>query len=184
MRQETELNIGRLRFLLIVLEIPVLFDCDFNSVFLSLLKICLNLETKYKETLMKWFMAYDKESFLRILENFKTLITVQIVTNTDDIGYLTNLILFTKLLFEANKNSNIVDHDSFYIEIISNEEDAREEYIRWLENRFDDRDDFTYIDFPWILNSSFKAKILEEESKYEMEKEIRTDLIHLLGTGL
>lgn len=166
------------------MEIPVLFEFDFNSVFLSLLRVCLNLETPGKQTLIKWFSTYDKDSFLRILENFKRLIAIQIISNTDDVGHLTNLILFTKLLYEANKLTGIVSHENFYIELISNEEDAREEYTRWLENKYEDKDEFTYMDFPWILNCSFKSKILEEESKYEMEREIRSDLFALIGAGL
>jgi len=97
---------------------------------------------------------------MKLLGHFKALISEQILANTNDINYLQNLILFTKVLFESNKLTHIVSHEEFYIETIAEEDDPREEYARWLDNKFDDADEFTFIDYPWILDCAFKAKIL------------------------
>lgn len=173
-----------MRFALIIFEIPLLFDYDFNSVFLSVLKFILDMPPHLKMGIIKWLSSYKKENFKKLLYNFKDLISNQVLSSTNDISYLQNLILFTKVLFEANKLSKVVSHEEFYIETISEEDDPREEYVRWLENKFDDQDEFTFIDYPWILDCSFKAKILQEESKFEMEKEIRDDVMTLIEENL
>lgn len=184
MKQNNLRELAQIRFLLLLLEIPRIFDCDFNAVFNTVLKICLNLEPEFKKGIISWLASYDKPSFIRIVENIKNLITTQIMSCTSDLAYFRNLILFLKFLVEANKISNLVSYEKFYIELISEEEDPREEYLRWLENKYEDREEFTYMDYPWILDCSFKSKILEEESRFEMEREIKADVLAILGAGL
>lgn len=150
---------------------------------MGVLKIALNLPPNLKQGLISWFSTYEKERFGRIVENFQNIISIQIITNSGDISYVKNLILFTKILFEANKISHIISNENFYVETISQEEDPREEYIKWLENKYENKNEFTYIDYPWILECAFKSRILEEESRYEMNKEIKNDITSILSSG-
>lgn len=164
------MEVGQIRFLPILLEIPEIFDFPFQSAFLSILKISLNLSSKFKQALINWLSNYTKERFARIVENFSNIISIQIITNSHDTGYLKNLMQFTKILFEANKISDLVSYEDFYVETISQEVDPKEEFVVWMENKMDNRNEFTYIDYPWILECDFKSIILEVESINEMNK--------------
>jgi len=169
MAENRIVEIGQIRFLPLLLEIPEIFDFPFQSAFLSILKISLNLAPNFKQALINWLAGYTKQRFSRIVENFSNIISIQVITNHDT-GYLKNLMQFTKILFEANKISELVSYEDFYVETISQEVDPREEFATWMENKTDNRHEFTYIDYPWILECDFKSIILEVESVTEMNK--------------
>jgi len=170
MKENRIVEVGQIRFLPILLEIPEIFDFPFQSAFLSILKIGLSLSSKFKQALINWLSNYTKERFSRIVENFSNIISIQVITNSHDTGYLKNLMQFTKILFEANKISELVSYEDFYVETISQEIDPREEFAVWMENKMENRNEFTYIDYPWILECDFKSIILEVESINEMNK--------------
>lgn len=41
-------------------------------------------------------------------------------------------------MFEANKFTNLVANDEFYIHTITDENDPREEYAIWLDNKVEE----------------------------------------------
>jgi len=183
MKENRIAEVGQLRFIMLLFEIPEIFDFDFNSPFIHLLNLCLILPANLKQGLIEWFSTYKREKFAKIVENFSNIISIQIITNDEDTGYLKGLIMFTKILFEANKISHIISYEDFYVETISQEKEPKEEYLIWLENKYKNTNEFTYTDYPWILECEFKAKILDEESEYEMRKEIKNDMTRILASA-
>lgn len=179
-------DLGQLRFILVVLAIPQIFEFDFHPPLLGLLKICSILTEPQRQILIKWLSSYTKSQMAPMLEALQNIISIQIVT-TNDQAYIKYLLVLSKIFFEANKISKVLSLEDFYIETITQEEDSKEEYAKWLENKLKGTENFTYVDYPWVLEPAFKSYILKEESDYEMTKEIRADLFNnlqgLLGLG-
>ena len=140
------------------------------------------LDPALKNTLIIWFSKYSEENFSFILESLQTLVSITISTqlptsSSQPFDYIRNLLLFSKFLYEANKLSNIKSIQDFYIENISKSFKPIDELRKWIINHMSFKNEFTFLDYPWILECSFKAKIIELESKTEMAKEIENILI-------
>lgn len=63
--------------------------------------------------------------------------------------------------------------------MLTNELPANKEFQIWRKKREDNTDYFTFCDYPFIMQIAFKAKILEEESKYLQDLELKNELSNI-----
>ena len=115
-----------------------------------------------------------------------TILTQLPSSSPQPLDNIKHFLLLSKFLYEANKISNIKSVEDFYIESISKTFKPIDQLKKWLTNRMGLKNDFTFLDYPWVLECSFKAKILELESKTEMAREMETilmDPISLILSG-
>lgn len=88
------------------------------------------------------------------------------------------VIKFVDLVYQANCVRRELPRTEFYNHPICDYVQPKSEMRTWTENKrmqgrgWHDRR-FTLIDYPWILDCAFKAKLLEFESADEKEYEMR-----------
>lgn len=89
---------------------------------------------------------------------------------------LSLVVNFLSLLYNSNKLLKKIDEKEFQNSEISNCVHHRSQYKKWKKS---EENNFTFCDYPWILDIHFKAKILDEESKDDMKNELTKDILNM-----
>lgn len=117
-RKDKIKNPADLRLLAVVIGFPLLFEYDYHPILHSYLRCFVNLNEKSEVVLTNWFTTLPKAEVKRSVEAIVNTISIQIVTNYDEI-YIQNLLKFSRFLYNANKSSKHISFDEFYIETIT-----------------------------------------------------------------
>lgn len=100
-----------------------------------------------------------------------------VIDHSDLIPFLEFLGIFHK----ANKKKNIIPAEEFYIEVITDEANFKEQVRTWILNKKNNTRKFTFIDYPWVLECAYKAKILEIECQLEKDRITVSSYNDMLG---
>lgn len=122
-----------------------------------------------------------------MIELFHQYITLQLYA----VGYIDEKIAYaTRLigvLSDANERrltlSEHVPYNEFYNDAVNGIVDLKQDYIRWRNSRQQDRiivrssfEDFSFVNFPYILDPASKTKILQIDAAQEQSQEFRKAL--------
>lgn len=113
-----------------------------------------------------------------MVESMRNTISIQLLHLSPDVSDkpLRTLMSFMSIFYKANLQSRIIKNEDFYIEVISQEFDPKEEMIKHLHNKMKGKNYLDFTNYPWLLEPAYKSLLIKEESDIEMSKEIKNDI--------
>lgn len=167
-----DLSLYTLRAYAMVLEIRFFMMPEGQTTFMKICKGICNLSANSRQTLAKWLSMYSLERLENILGIFQQFITVRWFTAAhvdENMGHVakTMNILYDANAMKAEKGEDVLDYKSFYNDAINEEMKVRDDFIRWREN------DFSFCLTPFILDPAAKARVLQIDSKVQMQMRYR-----------
>lgn len=182
-----------LRFLLILLENPLLSDRNHHDVMIGNISLILgNQHGPGKQILINWLSKYKPQGYQRILRIFQSYIVQHYhQANRQDESQLCALN-FIRILFESNILSNytLASISDFYLESLSSKMNFKEEYKLW--NLMSDthtrsktvplvpllEPGFSYFNFPYLFDPVAKTRIMHIDAVIQMSHQFEDAFVH------
>lgn len=157
------------RALLVLLEAPDLLQPEQTDILVRIVHLAMDYNADYvRAQLVEWLQGYAADHLLRFIYPLQQFITLQICENKANF-YHPDVIAAVHLLDvinAANLSHEQVSYKEFYNDAVNKEMDTREQFKLWWRG-LEDPDQapmFSFIRFPWILDSAFKSELLHIES--------------------
>ena len=141
----------------------------------------------------QWFGEFPKHQFVNLVDNMRNKISSKFLSNQiepeefemdvepPDHSVLKPFLVLMGYLHKINIKKSIIPNEEFYVEVVTEEADLGEQIQIWWNNKKQKREDFTFIDYPWILECACKAKILDVECRIERDRDMNASINNLLG---
>ncbi|MDP2434831.1 MAG: HECT domain-containing protein, partial [archaeon] len=163
----------QLRFLLVLLENPLLQEPRYHQEFLA--KLCCELvvvERQLSQYLLGWFCrAFTPASFRRVVLTIQEYITMRLYSDVD-VYHDWSVISGIKVLgyFNmANNLSQFVPFNTFYNLAINESLSVDRDFKYWVQSS----SGFCFCQYPYVLNIANKNSILKQEALAQMSQEVR-----------
>ena len=156
------------RTVLILLENPDLILPEYSPALEAIMKLVLGLSEAGKRTVVRWLSGYAGDRLVKLVYVFQQFITVRMIEATRknlDEGVI-SAIQTLDLLHQSNHPSEQVSYKEFYNDAVNKEMNLRYVYSFWKARPHQ----FSVLQYPWILDSATKTRLLEEETMYEQQK--------------
>ncbi len=143
-----------------------------------------NLPVDKQKVIENWMTLLPKNEFIYLVESMKEIIALYFLAKKDSKNFseLKPFLVFLRILHRANIRTSIITHEEFYIDVITQETSSKHELITWLKNQKDNNTEFTFIDYPFILNCTYKSEIWEMLIKKERDPlQIMTSYLSLMS---
>uniref|UniRef100_A0A7S1KNI6 HECT-type E3 ubiquitin transferase n=1 Tax=Percolomonas cosmopolitus TaxID=63605 RepID=A0A7S1KNI6_9EUKA len=190
----------KLRQFIIMLLSPYMMENEYYDCVLDIFTSSVNLNDNMQKILIKWFNRLQSESLLKIVRMVQQFITLQIYARYIVDEQIMFATIFLGMLNDANEmhenESEKIDYKEFYNDAVNNIFDLKSDTKRWRElkpmrqsthlgNRPAHFSNFTFIDYPFILDPSAKSKVLSINAQFEQMDEVRGAIFSsFLGGGL
>ncbi|KAJ0404623.1 hypothetical protein ATCC90586_001192 [Pythium insidiosum] len=193
----------QLRFFLVMLDHPMLFDPDYAEVMGGVCKLFYHLSTSAKDLLRaQWNTFYSNEELHRLLQVLQQTITVCLYGSKKmDLVYAACAMM--KELHQINqvRDAPFATYDEFYNDAVNSEVDIVHDYSRSLfflkkrmeasGGRAEDHHHLThrilselsFCDFAFVLDAASKSRILNIDSDLEQRSRIQDAMVSRLLTN-
>ncbi|KAJ6227328.1 e3 ubiquitin-protein ligase hectd2-related [Anaeramoeba flamelloides] len=167
-----------LRKMSILFSFPMLPKKDYINLFQRLIRCYLKLPKNSKIVFIGWCKDYFPKTFLTLLVNsLNQYITYKIFSQKCSVFPPSDeLFIAIELLqdiFEINLQRRLkVEINLFYNMAINENFDLKENYIYYAKEKF------SYINYPFLLNSGNKASLLSLESRINMEENLNQNILN------
>eukprot|EP00475_Leptophrys_vorax_P026320 TRINITY_DN3705_c0_g1_i3.p1 TRINITY_DN3705_c0_g1~~TRINITY_DN3705_c0_g1_i3.p1 ORF type:complete len:493 (-),score=129.22 TRINITY_DN3705_c0_g1_i3:837-2315(-) len=179
-----------LRHIVILLSCPIFEDpAKYDSLRLFCDKINL-LPYGVQKVLENHFVFVPKQVLERILMALHGYISVQWLKGEEEDSRraiykdIAPVVKFMKILFTANKRrraENALGVEEFYNEIVNESFDCRLDYLTWFHHG---NSTFCFINYPFVIQPSHKALLLQIDNSQQMRKEFeRAVMSSFFGGG-
>jgi ubiquitin-protein ligase E3 A len=175
-----------IRFFIILLQFPLLMEPTHHEILSKITEGILLLSSTSRDNLRIMLQEVPKDIFSRFISLFQQFITVQLYARgyiDEKIAYATRII---GLLNAANEGKVLhkqrVHYDEFYNDAVNNIVDLKEDYKRWIRALDDNANpdlfaNFSFCQYPFILDPQSKSQILQYDAEAQQQKELRTALV-------
>lgn len=188
---------SKLRQILIIILNPNLMESEYFEIILDIFKAVSSLNESMRKALVHWLYKIPKENFYEIITTVQHYITLNIYhyfVVDDSIMYAT---MFLSLLNDSNElhhnDSLKIDYKEFYNDAVNNIVDLKSDVLRWneLKRRLNlsnsqipvTFENFTFINYPFILDANSKSLILSVSSKIEQQQIVTGSIVSSLFSG-
>lgn len=159
---------------------------EFAVLIAPLVNVYELLDASKQKLVEFWFGGFPKKDLITLIDSMKDIISLRFLqANHEDHAEFKGLepfLNFLKMLYRGNVRTNTVSCEEFYIDVIPEEIELADEIQTWMRNKKSSLpNEFTFIDYPWVLECAYKSKILEIESKIEKEKELMNSYMNLMN---
>jgi len=186
------------RIFLIILSNPQLL---INTNFQKFTGVFFELISNSKESpsfqpfLIQYFARFDEETFICQLHQFHDFIAQKILEG--DESYVVNsdkgvrgAARLLDIMHKLNKVKGWCSEEVWYNQILNDNLDLRIDFISWKASdpRFgiplsEQKNRFSFCNYPWILTAEIKNKVLSIESSVE-QRRMHQESFQLLAQGL
>lgn len=181
----TARNISHVSFLrqfVILFEYPNISDpTEFQRRFGPLLIATSSLPSNYLTYFKDQYLSkLSDKRFKEIHLDLQNFIALYLITTDDDFDINSDkyIIAVTKIIgiiYELNKKRKLLTYDQFYSESINQKIDIYENYKNWKK-----KSGFTFCNYPFLLDTEVKSKILLTETKFEQYRK-RGDVLQWMN---
>eukprot|EP01105_Mastigella_eilhardi_P017718 TRINITY_DN4087_c0_g1_i2.p1 TRINITY_DN4087_c0_g1~~TRINITY_DN4087_c0_g1_i2.p1 ORF type:complete len:735 (+),score=200.60 TRINITY_DN4087_c0_g1_i2:47-2206(+) len=167
--RRTALMLGprHLRCLVICLESPYAVDFQYHRTLLHPLCSCLTLLSENNaKILSQYYTQRGADACRRLLTAINGTISMRVaiheVEDLNEDAFISTATCAIGFLYKFCADK-LIPYTEFYNELVCENMDFREDYIRLLRN-----EGFSFCRFPFLLNAEMKAHVLQVESLLEM----------------
>lgn len=171
-------HVSFLRQFVILFEYPNISDpTEFQRRFGLLLIATSSLPPQYLSFFKDQYLArLSDKRFKEIHLDLQNFIALYLITidDTFDINidkYIVSVTIIIGIIYELNKKRKLLTYDQFYSESINQKIDIFKNYKNWKN-----RSGFSFCNYPFLLDTEVKSKILLTETRYEQYKK-RGDML-------
>ena len=173
-----------LRVFLILMLLATSSKSECHQLLVPIMDCYSILPADKQKVIENWLTQIPKNEFIYLVESMKEIITLKFLAKKDSKNYseLKPFLVFLGILHRANSRTSIITHEEFYIDVITQETSSKHELIAWLKNQKNNNTEFTFIDYPFILNCTYKSEIWELVIKKERDPvQIMTSFLSLMN---
>lgn len=168
-------------------------EADYEELFVKLVELHGMIPDTKRTAINDWFGGFPKNQFVNLVDHMRNKISSKFLINNiepeefemdiepADHSILKPFLILLGYLHKINVKRSIIPNEEFYVEVITEETDIADQIQTWWNNRKHKREDFTFIDYPWILECAYKSKILDVEGRIERDRDMNASLNNLLG---
>ncbi len=179
------------RAALILLEIPDLMQPEMREGLERVLQLITTGENQEtRETMARWLSNYSGNHLLQLIYPIQQYITVLLCEDKHNIRSekLVTAIEVLDIIQTANKRYEKVSYKEFYNDAVNKEVDLREQFVNWkqfggLANQRHQQDMFSVLYYPWLLDSSTKAELLQLDTSLQQRRYMTESLMEAMEAG-
>lgn len=158
---------AKLKQFVVMLQSPLLIDPGYAMSITQNLIVALDkLRPSMKEIIQNVFAGYDKQRMEDTLDVLHQFITVRLYSERAIDKYMLSAVKIMAMLAKVNETSGLLNMSAFYNDAINGELDMDHDYSKWQK----DGDEFCFCNYPFILDPSSKARVLQADAQDQMRK--------------
>jgi len=175
------------RALLVLLEAPDLLQPEQTDTLVQIVHLAIDHEDAYvRVQLVEWLQGYTTDHLLRFIYPLQQFITLQICENKAN--YMHPDVVAAVHLLDILNSANVseqVSYKEFYNDAVNKEMDMREQFKLWWRSKDESEmaDLFSFVRFPWILDSASKSELLHFDSAIQQHISQRRSIHELAEMG-
>eukprot|EP00164_Ancoracysta_twista_P004501 GFYU01006067.1.p1 GENE.GFYU01006067.1~~GFYU01006067.1.p1 ORF type:complete len:841 (-),score=152.56 GFYU01006067.1:99-2621(-) len=174
-----------LRQFIVLLECPLMYKPEFHdSVFFKVARAIAHLPKPSHDYLVGWWSRFPPEHLRQIVGAFQQYITCRLFSNEymkphNDWG----IVATTKvlgLINAANEFGHLIPYQEFYNDAVNEVVDFDADFRFWrLAGQ-----EFSFCNYPFILNPATKARVLHIDAQHQMERELQDVVVRSIIGGV
>ncbi|KAJ5077046.1 e3 ubiquitin-protein ligase hectd2-related [Anaeramoeba ignava] len=174
-----------LRAFLILFECPLFWEPEHLELFSQLISSVLALPNEAQVILKGWWKSiYTTNQYqpvVRLLQNF---VTFRILINEPIFSifpgkHVEDALKVLQILYSVNETrTKEINYTEFYNDAINERFKVRKNFNAWVYG-----EDFSYCNYPFLLNSLTKSKLMAVESETQMNNLVRGAIFESLQSG-
>lgn len=170
------------RAALVLLVNRAFLDPMTNEALSKLLEL-LTESVSHMRSIGKWLDAYPEEELMHLNYLLQQFITINLcdLSSSGIVNDVMRGVKLLELVFTSNLRVQRLTKSDFYNDAVNKEVDLRHQYDIWM--RFNGQQ-FSFIDYSWILDAASKATLLQLESLQQMNFQGQQSLLANAASGL
>uniref|UniRef100_A0A914DW21 HECT domain-containing protein n=1 Tax=Acrobeloides nanus TaxID=290746 RepID=A0A914DW21_9BILA len=175
-----QINPEMFKFVLILPWIHPMIHPNNNfifAVFLPFINFLNRLPKSSLAILVHWWSQLAIRHFNRIVQSFMSGLELLYKKNSEQHHYFRPILDMLQILNKINRTANKISYDHFYLNCLSeNMEMVQKDYAYWFLKQHPEvlaapipYSDFYWSEYPFVMNATAKAAILEVDSQLKMQ---------------